>query len=547
MSRSLALVLAPLLSLPLALGACKSSDAVTDMQQPGASMDAAGVGGMEPTPDLSAVEQPARDLAQPPLVGDLASTAGMEPPAPIEVHTRTTIPARIEAEKYNRFHELTPAVNSGGQCDRNDGVDIESTTDSKGGVCDVGWTDAGEWLEFDIKAGNAGDFDIVARVTSDAAGRSFHINLDGTNLGALSAPTGGWQAWEDRGYQKVRIGAGDHTLRVVFDTGLTNINFVEIKAAAAPPPRDVTFYVVADTHADPPADSYDLRAMSRAINAVAGNGQWPSSIGGSATNFTGGKIAAPQGVVFVGDLTGWGTAPTEITTYRRYFEKGNSDVSINYPGYLGMGNHDIDSADRAAPVADAYRAQYWSWVDSRHKGAGAPVPVGSFDAASHAYSWDFAGVHMIQTHRFPGDAGYGLTSSLGFLKSDLAAHAADGRPVFIFHHYGMDAFGTNGQWWNAADRAAYRDALKGYTISGIITGHTHYAMQYTWESLRVFQVNNAKAEINAGNNDGNGSFAIVRITDSKLDVVTCRWLDDAGHYELIAPFFSGPANPGKAP
>ena len=64
--------------------------------------------------------------------------------------------------------------------------------------------------------------------------------------------------------------------------------------------------------------------------------------------------------------------------------------------------------------------------------------------------------------------------------------------------------------------------------------------------MRVFQVNNAKAEINTGNNDGNGSFAIVRVTDQKLEVVTCRWLDDTGRYELIGPWFSGPANPGLA-
>jgi hypothetical protein len=29
--------------------------------------------------------------------------------------------------------------------------------------------------------------------------------------------------------------------------------------------------------------------------------------------------------------------------------------------------------------------------------------------------------------------------------------------------------------------------------------------------------------------------------------VTCRWLDDSGAYELIAPFYSGPASPGPAP
>ena len=35
----------------------------------------------------------------------------------------------------------------------------------------------------------------------------------------------------------------------------------------------------------------------------------------------------------------------------------------------------------------------------------------SFDSASHAYSWDFDRVHLVMTHRFPGDVGYGLASA----------------------------------------------------------------------------------------------------------------------------------------
>ncbi len=79
----------------------------------------------------------------------------------------------------------------------------------------------------------------------------------------------------------------------------------------------------------------------------------------------------------------------------------------------------------------------------------------------------------------------------------------------------------------------------------MIVGHTHAAFNYSWEGLRVFQVNNAKGENGTGNNDGNGSFSIVRVTDQQLDVVTCRWLDDQGHYELIGPYLSGPADPGR--
>ncbi|HVK75326.1 MAG TPA: metallophosphoesterase [Kofleriaceae bacterium] len=316
--------------------------------------------------------------------------------------------------------------------------------------------------------------------------------------------------------------------------------------ATAPPPRDVTFFVVADTHADPPP-SDDLRPIARAIDAVARTGVWPASIGGMATGFTGGPIAAPSGVVFVGDITGWGTAPTEIGTFRRWFERGSGADSIDHRSYVGLGNHDLDDADRGPTLGAAYRAMYWAYVDGRHAGPNAPVPVTSFDPASHAYSWDVGGVHLVQTHRFPGDRNYGLASSLDFLRADLAAHAADGRPVVVFHHYGMDAFGTQDRWWTAAQRAAYREVLRGYHVAAIFAGHSHGAMQYQWEGLRVFQANNAKAEITTGNRDGNGSFAIVRITDDRLEVVTCRWLDDTGRFELIAPFYSGPASTGPAP
>jgi len=322
----------------------------------------------------------------------------------------------------------------------------------------------------------------------------------------------------------------------------------QIGSAGAPgkPTFDVTFFVIADTHADPPTDSFDLRATARAVNAVAAAGTWPSKIDGSDTHFKGGTIGKPRGVAFVGDLTGWGTAPTELLTFRHYFEAGNSADSIAFPGYVGLGNHDIDSADRSADLAVQYRNQEWSFVDSRHLGPNAPVKVTNFDAASHNYSWDFDRVHLVQTHRFAGDTGYGLASSLPFVAADLKKYASDGRPVILFHHYGMDTFGTQDRWWTENDRNAYRNALKGYHVAGIIVGHTHAAFQYTWDGLRVFQVNNAKAEINAGNNDGNGSFAIVRVTDQQLDIVTCRWLDDTGKYELIAPFFSGPTDAGAA-
>ena len=66
------------------------------------------------------------------------------------------LPARIEAENYQRANESTPSSNSGGACDRRDGVDKELTGDSAGGGCNIGWTTAGEWVEYDVSAAQAG-------------------------------------------------------------------------------------------------------------------------------------------------------------------------------------------------------------------------------------------------------------------------------------------------------------------------------------------------------------------------------------------------------
>jgi hypothetical protein len=138
------------------------------------------------------------------------------------------IPSRVEAEAYDRFNETTPAANSGTKCDRADGVDKETTSDVTGGNCNVGWTDVGEWLEYDLSVANEALFAISLRLAADAAGRTVHANLDGVNLGPLSAPSAGWQAWADRTYTNVRIKPGNHVLRVVFDTGLVNFNYVNV-------------------------------------------------------------------------------------------------------------------------------------------------------------------------------------------------------------------------------------------------------------------------------------------------------------------------------
>ena len=141
------------------------------------------------------------------------------------------VPARIQAESYVRFAETT-AVNSGGQCDRGDGVDMELTSDPNGGNCDVGWTAAGEWLEYDISTPTARAYDISVRAASMLTPRSYHVNLDGVSLGTKTAPSAGWQSFQDQVFSQVNLSAGNHVLRLAFDTGEVNVNYLDVTASA---------------------------------------------------------------------------------------------------------------------------------------------------------------------------------------------------------------------------------------------------------------------------------------------------------------------------
>jgi hypothetical protein len=79
------------------------------------------------------------------------------------------IPGKIEAEDYDvggegvAYHDTTLG-NEGGEY-RSDDVDVQSTTDGGDGH-NVGWIEAGEWLEYTVDVASTGLYDIQVRVAS---------------------------------------------------------------------------------------------------------------------------------------------------------------------------------------------------------------------------------------------------------------------------------------------------------------------------------------------------------------------------------------------
>jgi hypothetical protein len=140
------------------------------------------------------------------------------------------LPARIEAEAFERFGDSTAAHQ--GNCGSGP-VDQETTSDPNGGNCNVGWTVAGEYLEYDLSSQTARPYDITLRMASANAGKTASVQLDGVTVGTVTAPNAGWQSFADRTLSAVNVPAGNHVLRITFVTGDTNLNYLDLKPSAA--------------------------------------------------------------------------------------------------------------------------------------------------------------------------------------------------------------------------------------------------------------------------------------------------------------------------
>ncbi|MEI9429036.1 metallophosphoesterase [Mesorhizobium sp. Cs1299R1N3] len=322
-------------------------------------------------------------------------------------------------------------------------------------------------------------------------------------------------------------------------------------------PVDATFLFVADVHAcrmasglspncqqEGKTDAALLRNVA-ALNAI-GDKKWPAEINGVATGLrsAGSRIGTPLGLAVGGDITDDGggqiTEPsegTQLLQFSQRYQQGMGPDRVHVPVYVGLGNHDLDQNGPPHHV-DWYRREMRDYVEVNHR-AGVffkpPVPATSYDVDTDCYSWDWGGLHLVQTHRFAGDTGHGADNSLPWLKQDLATYAADGRPVILFQHYGWDSFsmerwdtvkrvfddGGKGasHWWSDADRQALLAALKGYNVVAVFHGHQHEVpMIYQRDGLDLFKPKAAYM----------GGFALARVTDDSLDVVLGQASDDDG-------------------
>ncbi len=120
------------------------------------------------------------------------------------------VPGKIEAEAYTSMS----------------GIQTQTTTDVGGGE-NVGWVNAGDWLDYNVNVASAGQYDVTFRLASLSNGAKFDLKEGSTVLTSVNIPaTGGWQTWTSV-TKTVTLSAGSNTLRILATGDGWNINWME--------------------------------------------------------------------------------------------------------------------------------------------------------------------------------------------------------------------------------------------------------------------------------------------------------------------------------
>jgi len=147
------------------------------------------------------------------------------------------VPGVIEAEDFNMggeglsFHESdTKDEGKSGYRTDNEGVDIITT--SNGGYA-IGYTKAGEWLDYTINVTEDGTYSVETVVSAAASGSSIKIGfVNGDNVSymrAISIPKTGSVYEVVKCKSTKELTAGKYTIRLYISSGGCNIDKIEFK------------------------------------------------------------------------------------------------------------------------------------------------------------------------------------------------------------------------------------------------------------------------------------------------------------------------------
>ncbi len=133
------------------------------------------------------------------------------------------VPGKVEMEHYDEgapgtAYKDNDAKNQGADYRKKTQVDIEKRGDASNGH-GIGWTNAGEWLNYTVDVAESGTYDIKIPVASQNQGGLFHLEIEGKDLtGPIRVPdTGGWKKMKTITHEGVKLEKGVHVLKFVMD------------------------------------------------------------------------------------------------------------------------------------------------------------------------------------------------------------------------------------------------------------------------------------------------------------------------------------------
>ncbi|NLV08036.1 carbohydrate-binding protein [Haloarcula rubripromontorii] len=155
------------------------------------------------------------------------------------------IPGRIQAQNFDiggegeAYHD-TSGGNIYGSANRDTDVDIRPTGD-KSGKYNIGYFQAGEWLEYTIDA-TSGTYDISVRVASALSDGQLELSIGDRTITTVTVPnTGDWTSWETVTVEDIEIESDQQaTLRVeALDSGV-EFNWIEFEKVDTQKPYEGT-------------------------------------------------------------------------------------------------------------------------------------------------------------------------------------------------------------------------------------------------------------------------------------------------------------------
>ncbi len=142
------------------------------------------------------------------------------------------IPGTIEFEHYDLggkgiSYMEREEINSGNFFDRNDPVDLSKDNNN----IVLGYTEAGEWLEYTINIKKTGNYSFeISNCSAATSNGQARIEIDGIRAADSFTfiPNGNWSKYKEDSFHNIRLPSGIHILRFYIEKGEYNLDKMKI-------------------------------------------------------------------------------------------------------------------------------------------------------------------------------------------------------------------------------------------------------------------------------------------------------------------------------